>query len=73
MLELRSVVDGFNVILGSWIVHVAAFLTLVLVIRVPPDYGEDNPKTQNAKVIFASLVVMHFCLGAIKYVSLYLN
>jgi len=41
MILLKSILDGFNVILGSWVVHVAAFITLASVVR-PPIY-EDNP------------------------------
>ncbi len=41
MIELRNVIDGFNVILGSWIVHLGALLTLVLAIRKPPEYEDE--------------------------------
>jgi len=71
MLQIRSVVDGFNVILGSWIVHLAAFLTMILAIRVPPTY-EDNPeRTKHGKIIFANFVILHLSLAVVKYLSLF--
>lgn len=72
MIQLKSIVDGFNVILGSWIVHLAAFLTLVFVIQSSPDY-EDAIRTQEAKYLFYGLIIFHLTLAIIKYVSLFVN
>ena len=71
MIELISVVDGFNVILGSWIVHIAAFLTLILSIRGAPNYEDDPDKSKQATIVFTALVLLHLLLGVAKYLSLY--
>ena len=44
MINLLSTVDGFKVILGTWIINATAFLILAFVIR-PPEY-EDDPDRQ---------------------------
>ena len=72
MIQLKSIVDGFNVILGSWIVHLAAFLTLFFVIQSSPDY-EDAIRTQQATYLFYGLIIFHITLATIKYVSLFVN
>ena len=41
MFYLKFVSDGFKVIIGPWIVHMAQFLTLMIMIR-PPDYEDDE-------------------------------
>ena len=71
MIELISVVDGFNVILGSWIVHIAAFLTLILSIRGAPNYEDDPEKSKQATIVFTALALLHLLLGVAKYISLY--
>ena len=73
MINILSTVDGFKVIMGSWIVNLAALLTLLLAIRSPPDYGEDSQRTYHAKLLFSGLVLIHLFLGIVKYVSLFLS
>ena len=66
MIKLKSVADGFNVILGSYLTQLAALLTMLLVIRKPPTY-EDEERDQKAKILFSFLVIYHFILGIFKY------
>ena len=58
MFYLKSFVDGFSVIISPWIVQIAQFLSLIIMIR-PPEY-EGIKKTQTAKTIYAVLLVSHF-------------
>ena len=77
MINLLSTVDGFKVIMGGWIVNLAALMTLVLAIRTPPDYGDDTDedinRTLHAKLIFSGLVLMHTFLCVVKYLSLHVT
>ena len=74
MIELISVVDGFNVILGSWVVHLAAFLTLILCFAGRlPKYEGDPDKTKQATIMYALLVFLHLVLAVVKFISLYRN
>ena len=70
MIELKNVVDGFNVVLGSWLVHFAAFLTLILAIRKPPEYENDEKTTHDAKMMFSALVIFHLVLGFVRFHSI---
>ena len=72
MINLKSGLDGFNVILGSWAVHVASFITLLSVVR-PPTYEDDPDKTTHGKVIYSAFLILHFCCALVKYSSLYLT
>lgn len=69
MIQLRSIVYGFRVILGSWIVHLAAFLVLLFDIR-PPNYKDDRERTQQAKIIYWVLLMTHLVLSIVLYLSL---
>ena len=66
--------DGFNVILGSYLTQLAAFLTMVLVIRTPPEYETpDSDRTFRAKIIFSFLVLLHLTLAIFKYVIIWVT
>jgi len=67
MIDLRSCIDGFRVILGGYIIHLAAFLALVCTIRTPPEYTDDPTKTENARTIFISLAVLHSILFVVRF------
>ena len=71
MIDLRSINDGFNVILCTWLIHLAAFLTLLGAISRPPEYENDEERTRKAKWIFGLLVAGHFVYGIIKWLSLH--
>ena len=71
MIDLRSVTDGFNVILCTWLIHLAAFLTLLGTISRPPEYENDEERTESAKYIFGLLVVGHFVYAIAKWLSLH--
>ena len=53
-----SVVDGLKVILGGWVLHVAAFVTIIAYGR-PPGY-DDPEKVRKSEAIFIQLVISHF-------------
>ena len=65
MFYLKSNIDGFKVIIGPWIVHIAQFLTIIITIR-PPEYPDNDEKTSAASSIYAVLVVGHFFVAALK-------
>ena len=72
MLNLKSVIDGFKVVMGSWLIHIAALLTMVIFVR-PPDYPEDAGKTREAKIVYSVLIILHFVLTIVKFVKLYVS
>ena len=43
MKYLSSVVDGFNILLGTHTINFACLVTLVTVIRKPPTYTKGYP------------------------------
>jgi len=71
MIDLRSITDGFNVILCTWLIHLAAFLTLIGTIWQPPEYENDEERTKSAGWIFGLLVVGHFVYAIAKWLSLF--
>ena len=73
MIQLKSVVDGLNIILGSPIVNLACLLTLLLAIRGPPSYPDDPERDTNAKVTYSMLVLLHACLTFVKTWSLFVS
>ena len=52
-----SVVDGLKVILGGWVLHVAALITIIAYGR-PPGY-DDPEKERKSELIFIQLVILH--------------
>ena len=67
MKYFRSIVDGFNIIIGTPVTNIATFAVLCFVIRTPPYYTEDSPQPQtaeelniNARSLFACLIIAHF-------------
>ena len=48
MKFLSSVVEGFTVLLGTPVIHFACFVTLLLVIRKPPEYKEGYTQGKDA-------------------------
>ena len=45
MKYLRSIVDGFNIVIGTPVTNIAAFFVLCIVIRTPPHYTKDTNKS----------------------------
>ena len=72
MIKLKSVAAGFNVVLGSYLTQLAAFFTMLLVIRKPPSY-EDEDRDVKAKVVFSFLVIYHLALAVFKYCLTWLH
>lgn len=73
MKQLSSVVDGFNVLLGTPTINFACLITLLLVIRKPPFYtvGDPQPKSADelnheARMIFSFLIISHFFTAIFK-------
>ena len=69
---LQSTVDGFKIAVGSWIVNLAALLAMLIAIRAPPNY-ENEDLDRNAKWTFAMLVLMHAISCAVKVHALYIG
>ena len=72
MINLLHMTDGFKVILGSTFVHASALITIAAMIR-PPEYEDDIERTERALGIFYALVVMHFCCGVIRGLTLFFS
>ena len=71
MINLKSVVDGFSVIIGPVWCNLACMLTLLITIRKPPEYenADDGDESWQAKGIFVLLIIFHFLCGLFKYLS----
>ena len=72
MFSYISVIDGFKVILGSYLLHVAAFLSMIIAVR-PPDYTDNPEQTEKAKTIYYVLLTMHIVLAVLKYINIFVN
>ena len=73
MKNFTSIVDGFNVVLGSPVTNFAAFAVLCFVIQQPPYYNEDSPEpktaeelNEDARAIFICLIIAHFFTGIFR-------
>ena len=62
--------DGLLIVMGSWMVNLAAFLTLLTAVWYPPEY-EDKDRQAQAWTIFFCLLAQHLAFAIIKYVTLY--
>ena len=56
-------VDGFSVIIGSYLVHLAALIVLISCIRVP-EYTDLTRQSQ-ANTIYWLLLFVHLIIGTI--------
>ena len=70
MLNLKSMIDGFKVINGSFCCHLVAFITILSCIRVP-EYEEEG-RTEKASMIFRYLLALHLILAITKWMELFL-
>ena len=64
MLNLKSSVDGFKVVLGGYVLNLVVFLTLCIAVR-PPQYPTEE-RTNEAKWLYALLIAYHFIFFLIK-------
>ena len=69
---LQSTVDGFKIAVGSWIVNLAALLAMLIAIRAPPNY-ENEDLDRDAKWTFTMLIFMHAITCAVKVHALYIG
>ena len=67
MKNFTSIVDGFNIVVGTPLTNIAALIVLCCVIQKPPYYEKDSPEpktadelNENARAIFACLIIAHF-------------
>ena len=71
-MKLKSVADGFNVIVGSYLTHGAAFLlTLILGIIVQAGSYKDGELSEWDKWLFFLLSGYHLLLGLLKFFQLW--
>lgn len=71
MIQIQSVVDGFNIILGTWITQLALFLTMCSSVRIP-DY-EDPDLVSSAKFTFSMLLISHLALIVATYAKTFMG
>ena len=67
---MNSVVDGFQIILGTFMVHIAATLSLIFFIRLV-EYDDQDERNKQVKWIYAGLIILHFSFAAIKWHATY--
>ena len=72
MKWLQSVVDGFQIILGSYLTQLTAALTLAIAIR-PPEYEGNEQRTKEAQRLYAFLIFWHVCLALVIYLNFWVT
>ena len=65
-VHLKSSIDGFKVMLGSWYLNLAVLITLIVAVR-PPEYDNDDAKTKEARQLYILLIAYHLVLSVGKY------
>ena len=65
-VHIKSSIDGFKVMLGSWYLNLVVLITLIVAVR-PPDYEADEAKTKEARQLYIILIAYHFVFSAGKY------
>ena len=63
---LKSVVDGFNVIVGSYNTHFAALLSTLAPAVWKSDLWDDEERGTRTKWLFGFLLIYHVSLGLLK-------
>lgn len=71
MINLRSVVNGFRVILLGFVQNIVMALTMAIVVR-PPIYEDDIELTTQAKRLYYLLITYHIIMAIVRYCSLFL-
>lgn len=72
MINLKSVVDGFRVIILGFIQNIMVAITMMAVVR-PPVYEGDEDKTFHAKILYGVLIGYHLIMAVVRYVSLFVT
>ena len=70
MVNLISTIDGFRVVIGSWMIHIAELLVIIMSLHKPPVYPQEE-RTTEAAWLFGWLCIMHFIMAAIKLHTMY--
>ena len=71
MIFLKNAVDGFKLIIGSFVFHAVFLIAMALVLR-PPEY-EDKERTSEALAVYIFLICYHLGLGTIRYWNLFMS
>ena len=70
MPTLGSTIDGCRVVMGSWVTHLAMLATMVIFIRKPTVYP-DEERNRDSYFLFVWLCLMHFFMAVVKFHTLY--
>lgn len=70
VLKTSFPTEGFMVLLGSYVLHLAALITMVFIVRAPPAY-ESELRNTNAQIVFSVLILYHIALTAVDYLALW--
>ena len=71
-INLKSVVDGFRVIILGFIQNIIIAITMAAVVR-PPVYEGDEEKTRNAKILYGVLIGYHLLMAVVRFSSLFVT
>ena len=72
MIHIKSVLDGFPVVLGSMPVQFGMLMTLLLSIKIPKDLNDSEKSDEDALFVYVLLCVTHAAILVIKYLQQWL-
>lgn len=72
MLFLKNAIDGFKLIIGSFVIHIVFVLAMItMIITLGPPKYEDEERSHEALGIYIFLIFYHLALGAIRFWNLF--
>ena len=72
MINIKSVLDGFPLVLGSMPVQFGMLMTLLLSIKVPRDNNNQDKLDEEAASMYGLLIFTHTAILIVKYLQQWL-
>ena len=72
MINIKSVLDGFPLVLGSMPVQFGMLMTLLLSIKVPRDASQQDKLDNEAMFVYYLLISTHAVILIVKYLQQWL-
>ena len=72
MINIKSVLDGFPLVLGSMPVQFGMLMTLLLSIKVPRDASQQDKLDNEAMFVYYLLISTHAVILFVKYLQQWL-